>query len=98
MKLSGLITCALLATACATSPLPASSAPTSDKPNIVVILGDNIGYGELSCYDNSRMVQTPRLDKLASQGLRLTNFNMETWCAPSRSNTRTVRTTLSALP
>ena len=85
MKLSGLITCALLATACATSPLPASSAPTSDKPNIVVILGDNIGYGELSCYDNSRMVQTPRLDKLASQGLRLTNFNMETWCAPSRS-------------
>jgi arylsulfatase A-like enzyme len=85
MKLSGLITCALLATACATSPLPASSAPSSDKPNIVVILGDNIGYGELSCYDNSRMVQTPRLDKLASQGLRLTNFNVETWCAPSRA-------------
>ena len=64
MKLSGLITCALLATAPATSPLPASSAPANDaaKPNIVVILGDNIGYGELSCYDNSRMVSTPRLD------------------------------------
>lgn len=87
MKLFGLITCALLATALATSPLSASGAPANDaaKPNIVVILGDNIGYGELSCYDNSRMVSTPRLDKLASQGLRLTNFNVETWCAPSRS-------------
>jgi len=62
-------------------PVVAADAP----PNIVVILGDNIGYGELSCYDNSRMVQTPRLDKLATQGLRLTNFNMETWCAPSRA-------------
>ncbi len=64
MKLLGLITCALLATAPATSPLAASGAPAGDatRPNIVVILGDNIGYGELSCYDNSRMVETPRLD------------------------------------
>jgi arylsulfatase len=86
MKLSGLITCALLAVAPASSPTPASSAPArNDRPNIVLILGDNIGYGELSCYDNSRMVETPRLDKLASQGLRLSNFNVEPWCAPSRS-------------
>jgi arylsulfatase len=63
----------------------ANSPPRADRPNIVIILGDNIGYGELSCYDNSRMVETPRLDKLAAQGLRLTNFNVETWCAPSRS-------------
>jgi arylsulfatase len=86
MKLFGLITCALLtaAPAARSAPAPAASASQS-LPNIVVILGDNIGYGELSCYDNSRMVETPRLDKLASQGVRLTNFNVETWCAPSRS-------------
>jgi arylsulfatase len=88
MKLPVVILCALLFAAPALAPARARSAPaaaTTDKPNIIVILGDNIGYGELSCYDNSRMVQTTRLDKLASQGLRLTNFNMETWCAPSRS-------------
>jgi arylsulfatase len=105
MKLSGLITCALLAAAPAVGPTKAHCAgagAASDKPNIVVILGDNIGYGELSCYDNSRMVQTPRLDKLASQGLRLTNFNMETWCAPSRAALLTgrlgIRTGTSQLP
>jgi arylsulfatase len=103
MRLSGIITCALLAAAPATRPAPAWSAPASENPpNIIVILGDNIGYGELSCYDNSRMVQTPRLDKLASQGLRLTNFNMETWCAPSRAALLTgrlgIRTGTSQMP
>ena len=81
MKLFGLITCALLAAA----PVLAAKPASESLPNIIVILGDNIGYGEVSCYDNSRMVETPRLDKLAAQGLRLTNFNVETWCAPSRS-------------
>jgi arylsulfatase len=88
MKLFGLITCAVLALTPASHAAPGSNAAPPvpvDAPNIIVILGDNIGYGELSCYDNSRMVQTPRLDALATQGLRLTNFNVETWCAPSRS-------------
>ena len=75
------LVCALLSFAFA----PAAAKPQGSPPNIILILGDNIGYGELSCYDNSRMVQTPRLDALAMQGVRLTNFNVETWCAPSRS-------------
>ncbi|HET6348706.1 MAG TPA: arylsulfatase [Candidatus Krumholzibacteria bacterium] len=67
------------------SPALAASSSPDTRPNIIVIMGDNIGYGEVSCYDNSRMVETPRIDQLAAQGLRLTNFNVETWCAPSRS-------------
>lgn len=55
------------------------------KPNILLILADNLGYGELSCYGGVRMVATPRIDKLATEGLRLTNFNVEAWCSPSRS-------------
>jgi arylsulfatase len=55
------------------------------RPNIVVILADNLGDGELGCYGGFRMVPTPRIDRLAAEGLRLTNFNVEVWCAPSRS-------------
>src|SRR3984885_13833039 len=59
----------------------------SKKPNIVFILVDNLGYGELGVYGGGilRGAPTPRIDKLASEGLRLTNMNMEAQCTPSRS-------------
>ena len=59
----------------------------ADKPNIVLILADNFGYGELGCYGGgiTRGAPTPRIDKLASEGTRLTNFNVEPSCTPSRS-------------
>ena len=52
-------------------------APTQ-KPNILFILVDNLGYGELGVYGGgaTRGASTPRIDKLASEGLRLTNMNM----------------------
>ncbi|MFV0336889.1 MAG: arylsulfatase [Chthoniobacterales bacterium] len=58
-----------------------------NKPNIVLILVDNLGYGELGCYGGGvlRGAPTPRIDKLATEGLRLTNFNVESQCTPSRS-------------
>ena len=58
------------------------------KPNILLILVDNLGYGELGIYGGgaTRGAPTPRIDKLASEGLRLTNMNMETQCTPSRSS------------
>jgi len=57
------------------------------KPNILFILVDNLGYGELGVYGGgaTRGAPTPRIDKLASEGLRLTNMNMEAQCTPSRS-------------
>jgi arylsulfatase len=63
------------------------------KPNILFVLVDNLGYGELGCYGGgiTRGAPTPRIDKLASEGLRLTNMNMETQCTPSRSSILTGR-------
>lgn len=64
---------------------PKLSGAAQGKPNIVLILADNLGYGELGCYGGVRFVPTPRIDNLAAEGLRLTNFNVEVWCSPSRS-------------
>ena len=66
---------------------------TASKPNIVFILMDNLGYGEPGCYGGGevRGAPTPRIDKLASEGTRLTNFNVEAQCTPSRSAIMTGR-------
>jgi arylsulfatase A-like enzyme len=62
------------------------------RPNIVFMLVDNLGYGDLSCYAGPiRGVLTPRLDQLAREGLQLTNFNTEPECTPSRSALMTGR-------
>ena len=62
-------------------------------PNIVLILADNVGYGELGVYGGGilRGAPTPRIDGLAAEGLRLLNFNVEAQCTPSRSALMTGR-------
>ncbi|MGR9552166.1 sulfatase-like hydrolase/transferase [Rhizobium leguminosarum] len=57
------------------------------RPNIVFILLDNLGYGELGAYGGGiiRGAATPRVDRLADEGTRLTNYNVEAQCTPSRS-------------
>lgn len=76
---------AALAAGTILSPLTASAQDT--KPNILFILADNLGYGELGVYGGGalRGAPTVRIDHLASQGTRLTNFNVEAQCTPSRS-------------
>lgn len=68
-------------------------AGAADKPNIVLIFMDNFGYGELGCYGGgiTRGAPTPRIDQLASEGVRLTNFNVEVQCTPSRASLMTGR-------
>src|SRR5918997_1674401 len=63
------------------------------KPNIVLVLADNLGWGELGCYGGGvlRGAPTPRIDALAAEGLRLTNFNVESDCVPTRSALMTGR-------
>jgi arylsulfatase A-like enzyme len=70
-----------------------ANARTLAKPNIVVMLMDNLGYGELGVYGGGilRGAETPRIDKLAAEGLRLLNFNVEAQCTPSRSALMTGR-------
>ena len=64
-----------------------------DKPNIVLVFMDNFGWGEPGFNGGGiiRGAATPRLDRLASEGLRLTNFNVEVQCTPSRSALMTGR-------
>ena len=77
---AGLQSAAPITTASAQQAAP----PVASQPNIVLILADNLGYGELGCYGGgiTRGAPTPRLDNLASEGTRLTNFNVETSCTP----------------
>jgi arylsulfatase len=65
----------------------------ASPPNIVLILADNLGWGELGCYGGGELrgAPTPRIDRLASEGLRLLNFNVESDCVPTRSALMTGR-------
>jgi uncharacterized sulfatase len=73
-------------------PLLSSGSPLQlKKPNVVIILTDDMGYGDISCY-NSNQVKTPNIDKLAKKGVRFTNFYVPTpYCAPSRATLLTGR-------
>ncbi len=59
----------------------------TDRPDIVLVLMDNLGYGELGVYGGGilRGAPTPRIDALAAEGLRLLNFNVEAQCTPTRA-------------
>ena len=74
---------------CLTGPL----ASAQDKPNILLVFMDNFGWGEPGFNGGGivRGAPTPRLDEIADEGLRLTNFNVEVQCTPSRSALMTGR-------
>ena len=63
--------------------------PTTRKPNIVFILVDNVGWGAFGAYGGT--IPTPRIDKLASEGIRFNNYNVEAQCTPTRSAIMTGR-------
>ena len=81
----------LLPLACLT--LATSLAQAQSKPNVVYFLVDNLGLGEIGCYDGgiTRGAGTPRIDRLAEEGMQLWNFAPETQCTPSRSALMTGR-------
>ena len=58
-----------------------------EQPNIVFMMVDNLGWGEIGAYGGGilRGAETPRLDELATEGMRLLNFNVEPQCTPSRA-------------
>ncbi|MBN2505377.1 MAG: arylsulfatase [Verrucomicrobia bacterium] len=71
----------------ATSWIHAAPSPpqTAPPPNIVFILADDLGYGDLGCYGQKR-IRTPHLDRMAAEGMRFTQaYAGSTVCAPSRS-------------
>ena len=56
----------------------------ADRPNIIYILADDLGWGDLGCY-GQKTLRTPNLDRLAKEGMRFTrHYSGSTVCAPSR--------------
>jgi hypothetical protein len=62
---------------------PAMGAQQGKRPNILLIVADDMGYSDLGCYGGE--INTPVLDNLASQGLRCTNFYVSPTCSVTRS-------------
>jgi arylsulfatase A-like enzyme len=71
------------------SAVTASPALAEDKPNIVYVLVDNWGWGDISIQGST--IQTPRIDAFAAEGMRFTNFNVQNQCTPTRSALHTGR-------
>ena len=77
----------LLAIVCGCADAAAPQA--AKKPNIIFILADDLGYGELGCYGQKKIL-TPRLDRMAAEGMRYTNaYAGNAVCAPSRCSLMT---------
>jgi arylsulfatase A-like enzyme len=65
--------------------LRGAEAPAARKPNIIYILADDLGYGDVGCYGQEK-IRTPRIDQMAAEGMRFTqHYAGSTVCAPSRS-------------
>ena len=62
----------------------AKMAQLPERPNIVIIFIDDMGYGDLGCY-GSETIRTPNIDKMASEGTRFTDFYVQPVCGPSRA-------------
>jgi arylsulfatase A-like enzyme len=76
---------------CSVAPNPVQAAAARKSPNILLIVADDLGYGDLGCY-GSREIRTPQLDRLAKEGVRLTDaYASACVCSPTRASLITGR-------
>src|SRR6516162_5787426 len=65
----------------------AQPAPSGQRPNIIVIMGDDIGWSNIGVYNQGIMAgRTPNLDRMASEGMRFTDYYAEASCTAGRAN------------
>ncbi len=81
--ITGLLLLGAIATAGAAPSSGLAGATKGKRPNIVIILGDDLGYSDLGCFGSE--IKTPNLDSLARAGLRCTQFYTSASCSPTRS-------------
>ncbi len=74
--------------------MPADSQSATTRPNVIIVLTDDQGYGDLSCHGNP-LLKTPCLDRLHGQSVRLTDFHVAPMCTPTRSQLLTGRDSLA---
>jgi arylsulfatase A-like enzyme len=77
-------------TAVATAIAPASFSQSQRKPNVVIVITDDQGYGDMAFTGNPR-IKTPNIDKLRTEGTLLNNYHVDPTCAPTRSALMTGR-------
>ncbi|MCZ6795571.1 MAG: arylsulfatase [Planctomycetota bacterium] len=70
--------------ACSTWSAPDVAAAAPGKPNVILVITDDQGYGDIGAHGNS-MIRTPHLDRLHGESVRLTNFHVDPTCSPTRS-------------
>ena len=63
--------------------IPCPAAPTNSRPNLIIILADDLGFSDLSCFGSE--ISTPNLDRMAAGGLRMNQFYTTPRCCPSRA-------------
>lgn len=83
--ISGWLAVILFFGAVACGPDTSTEGRTDRPPNIIIILADDLGYADLGCYGATR-IQTPNLDRLAAEGVRLTQFFNSGRCCPTRAS------------
>lgn len=72
--------------------IPTLGAEEAKSPNIILIMCDDLGYGDLKCYDSRSRINTPHLNQLASEGIRFTRFySAAPVCSPTRGSCLTGR-------
>jgi len=82
----------LIAITCCSLPRQAATAADAKRPNFVIFLADDMGWGDPACFGHP-IIKTPNLDRFAKEGLRLTNcYSACSVCSPSRSSILTGRT------
>ncbi len=78
------IALAIIAAYIAVAPVTRAAETSARKPNVIVILLDDMGYGDVAAHGNP-VIRTPQLDKLHAEAVRLTNFHVDPTCSPTRS-------------
>lgn len=73
----------LISVFCATAAINSQASLAQERPNIVIILADDMGFSDIGCYGSE--IATPNLDRLAKEGLRFTQFYNAARCCPTRA-------------
>jgi len=86
MRIVGSICTGLLATLATVAMAPAPASAQQQKPNILVIMGDDIGYWNISAYNRGQMgYRTPNIDRIANEGAIFTDYYGQQSCTAGRS-------------
>jgi arylsulfatase A len=64
-----------------------ATTPNERKPNVILILADDLGYGDLSCY-GADDIATPNIDRMAAEGVKFNCFYASPVCSPTRADDR----------